>query len=83
VIVATHYRFRKRNGCPPAGNCQLKGFPVISWIAIISMAVIILSMPLIPGQQYGLYAGLILTALYTLLYFIKRHFAKGKNAPSR
>lgn len=83
VIMLTHYRFRRENGCPPRGNCQLPGFPVTSWIAIISIAAIILSMPLIPGQQYGLLAGSSLVVLYTVLYQVKKRFAGKRKTKAR
>ncbi|MHB8066100.1 MAG: amino acid permease [Ruminiclostridium sp.] len=72
VIMATHIRFRKRNGCPPEGKCQMPGYPYTSWIALASMIIIILSMPLIPGQAAGLIAGIIMIALYSLIYIAIR-----------
>lgn len=68
AILATHIRFRKINGCPPEGKCQMAGYPYTSWIALISMIIIILSMPFIPGQASGLIAGFILVALYSFIY---------------
>lgn len=76
VILATHHKFRRKNGCPPKGKCQLPGYPFSSWIAIVSLIVIILSMPLVPGQGYGLLAGVILTLLYASLYLVKKHFER-------
>lgn len=70
VILATHVRFRKINGCPPEGKCQMPGYPYTSWIALISMIIIILSMPLIPGQGVGLIAGFIMVALYSGIYIV-------------
>lgn len=70
IILLTHYKFRRGKGCPPNGNCQLPGFPYTSWIAIISVILIIITMPLIEGQGAGLIAGLILVGIYTLSYFI-------------
>lgn len=72
VILLTHLRFRKNFGCPPQGNCQLKGYPYTTWLGIISLIVIILTMPLIPEQGNGLFAGLVLVGLYSLIYFIFR-----------
>lgn len=68
VIMATHIRFRKNNGCPPEGKCQVRGYPYTSWIVLISMIVIILSMPFIPGQSSGLVAGIIMIFSYSLIY---------------
>lgn len=76
IIVLTHYELRKRNGCPPHGNCQLPLFPFTSWLAIISIIAIIFSMPLVEGQQYGLYAGLGLVIIYILFYQIKKRLRK-------
>lgn len=72
VIMATHYRFRKARGCPPHNKCQLPGYPYTSWFAMISLAAIIASMPLIPGQRNGLLAGLSLLAFFALLYLLIR-----------
>lgn len=69
AIIASHIRFRKKNGCPPDGNCQMPGFPHASWIALIGIIVILLSMPLIPGQATGLIAGLAMVAFYSVVYF--------------
>ncbi|MFW2487397.1 amino acid permease [Clostridium chromiireducens] len=68
AIMATHIRFRKRNGCPPEGKCQMPGYPYTSWIGLISMIVVIFSMPFISGQSSGLIAGLIMVAVYSLIY---------------
>jgi len=85
AILATHIRFRKKNGCPPEGKCQMPGYPYASWIALISMIIIILSMPFISGQVSGLIAGIIMVALYSLIYiairFIKR--SQKSNTPYR
>lgn len=76
VIVLTHYKFRRKSGCPPRGNCQLPLFPFTSWLAIISIIAIIISMPLVSGQQYGLFAGLGLVIVYIILYQIKKRVQK-------
>jgi len=72
AILATHIRFRKRNGCPPEGKCQMPGYPYTSWFALISMIVIIISMPLISGQASGLIAGIIMVALYSAIYLLMK-----------
>ncbi|KUO50302.1 MAG: amino acid permease [Desulfitibacter sp. BRH_c19] len=76
VILATHHKFRKKNGCPPKGKCQLPGYPFTSWIAIISLVGIIFSMPLVPGQGYGLLAGMILTIFYLGIFLGKKILSK-------
>lgn len=68
VIMASHIRFRKKSGCPPEGKCQMPGYPYASWIALISMIIILLSMPLIPGQVTGLIAGIVMVIFYSLIY---------------
>lgn len=70
IILVTHYRYRKINGCPPRGNCQLPGFPYTSVLALAGLGIAILSMPFIPGQGSGLYVGLILVALYMALFYV-------------
>jgi amino acid permease len=70
VILLAHIRFRKSHGCPPYGHCQLGGFPYTSWIAIIGLLSVILTMPLIPGQGSGLFAGLGLILFYLAAYFM-------------
>lgn len=73
VIMATHIRFRKKNGCPPEGKCQMPGYPYTSWIGLISMIIIILSMPFIPGQGSGLIAGLFMVGVYSVAYMVLRY----------
>jgi L-asparagine transporter-like permease len=53
IIVASHIRFRRKHGCPE-GKCKMKGYPYSSLIVLISLIVILISMPLIPGQGYTL-----------------------------
>ena len=70
VIMATHIRFRKRSGCPPEGKCQVPGYPYTSWIVLLSLIIVILSMPFIPGQASGLIAGLIMIVIYSSAYLL-------------
>lgn len=70
VILINHYHYRKRRGCPPQGDCQLAGFPFTSWIGIVCLVIIIVTMPLIPGQGSGLLAGSLLLLFYTLGYLL-------------
>lgn len=76
IILITHLKLRRLNGCPPNGRCQLPGYPVTSWIAIISLIAVIISMPLVPGQGYGLLAGIALTILYIGIYQVKKYASK-------
>lgn len=72
AILATHIRFRKCNGCPPEGKCQMPGYPYTSWIALVVTIIVIISMPFIAGQGSGLIAGIVMTVLYSAIYFIMR-----------
>lgn len=76
AILATHIRFRKCNGCPPSGKCQMPGYPFTSWIALISIIIVVISMPFISGQTSGLIAGIIMTVLYAVIYLIMRMLGK-------
>ena len=77
IILITHIKFRKINGCPPDGKCKLPGYPYTSLLALVSLISIIISMPLIPGQGSGLIAGLLLVAIYLLIY-LGREFSSKK-----
>ncbi len=68
VIMATHLRFRKKYGCPPSGKCQMPLYPYSTWIVFLSLIMIILSMPFISGQGTGLIAGIIMIAVFYVLY---------------
>ena len=81
AILATHIRFRKCNGCPPKGKCQMPGFPYTSWIALIGTIVVIVSMPFISGQLSGLIAGIAMTVLYILIYAVMWMVGRKKEAP--
>lgn len=73
IILITHFKYRHINGCPPAGKCQLPGYPYTSVIAFIILLIIIGSMPLIPGQGSGLIAGLSLVIFYLIIYLFKEY----------
>lgn len=76
AILATHIRFRKCNGCPPHGKCQMPGYPFTSWIALISIIIVVISMPFISGQTSGLIAGVIMVVLYSFIYLIMKFMGK-------
>ncbi|MGG3560042.1 amino acid permease [Neobacillus rhizosphaerae] len=82
VIMASHIRFRKRNGCPPGGICQMPGFPYTSWITLISMIIVLVSMPFIPGQGTGLVAGIGMVVIYSLIYFAMRYRTRSRSQAS-
>lgn len=68
IILASHYRLRKRHGGPLTERHGLRGYPYTSWIAIASLVVILASMPLIPGQGGGLAAGIALVVFFAAVY---------------
>lgn len=78
VILVTHYKLRRQQGCPPHGKCQLPGFPLTSQLTLVSIVGIIASMPLIPGQGAGLFAGLAFVALFSAIYIVKSKLASSK-----
>lgn len=75
VIVATHYSYQRKNMLPKNRN-RFSTNPLTSWLVIGSLVVIIVSMPLIPGQGAGLVAGLLLIAFYSVLYIVVKKFQK-------
>ena len=84
VIMATHIRFRKKNGCPPDGKCQLWGFPFTSLIVLLCLVLTILSMPFVSGQTSGLIAGIALLAFYVACYLaMKLYHRLQTNAHTR
>ncbi|MFS0777854.1 amino acid permease [Neobacillus sp. 3P2-tot-E-2] len=76
VIMASHIRFRKREGCPPGGICQMPGFPFTSWLALISLIIVLLCMPFIPGQTAGLITGSSMVVIYSLIYFVMSYLRR-------
>lgn len=67
IIMATHIRFRRKNGCPE-GKCKLGGFPYSSLFVLFFLIVAIVSMPFVSGQESGLVAGIIMVIFYTVCY---------------
>ncbi len=76
VILATHYKLRKAVGCPPEGKCQLPGYPLTSLLALVSIILIIASMPIVPGQGAGLLAGVSLILLFSGIYLGQKLYQK-------
>jgi len=76
VIMATHIRFRKKNGCPPDGKCQMWGYPYSSLCVFIALIITIVSMPFVPGQESGLIAGIIMVIFYTISYIMMKFYKK-------
>jgi amino acid permease len=50
----------------------MPGYPYTSWIGLIGLLIIIISMPLIPGQTSGLVVGIIFTFIFAGIYQIKK-----------
>ncbi|BCG59793.1 amino acid permease [Paenibacillus sp. URB8-2] len=76
VIMASHYRLRKRHGGPFTRQHGMRGFPYTSWLSIGGLIAIIASMPLIPGQGGGLAAGIMFVLLFAGLYVVGRRQRK-------
>ncbi|XMB66461.1 amino acid permease [Mycoplasmatota bacterium zrk1] len=72
IILYSHYRFRKKHGCPGKGQCQLPGYPYTSLVGLLSIVLIILTMPLIAGQGSGLVAGIVLILVYSIVYYLTK-----------
>ncbi|WP_147533465.1 amino acid permease [Bacillus marasmi] len=78
VIMASHIRFRSRNGCPPDGHCQMPGFPYTSWIALISLIIVLICMPFIPGQEIGLISGIVMVLFFAGVYYFMTLFKRSR-----
>lgn len=78
IIMATHIRFRKMNGCPPEGKCQVKGYPYSSWIVLLSIISIIFSMPFVSGQSSGLVVGIIMVISYSIIYMVVKAYKNSR-----
>ncbi|GFP76992.1 amino acid permease [Clostridium fungisolvens] len=72
VILGIQIKLRGIHGCPPEGKCQMPGYPYTSWITLVSMIIIILSMPFISGQGSGLVAGIVMLVVYSAAYFVMK-----------
>lgn len=76
MIVAIQIRLRQRYGFPKKGQYHIIGYPYSSWITLISLIIIIISMPFIAGQVSGLIAGFIIIVFYIIAYFIMKAYRK-------
>lgn len=81
AIMMSQVRLRSRAGCP-TGGCLMPGYPVSAWGGIAALVVIIVSMPLIPGQGAGLYAGLGLVATFSLAYLVLARSRRRQGPPA-
>lgn len=82
MMLLSHYRLRLRNRGPLAASQPMRGFPYTSWLAIAGLLVIIVSMPLIPGQGGGLIAGLSFMVLFTAIYLSRALLQRRRLAAS-
>ena len=78
IILLSHYKFRKKHGCPPKGSCQLPWYPYTSWAAVFATAAILISMPLVPGQGAGMLAGVFLVMFYLICYAVMHYVRRSK-----
>ena len=84
VIMASHLRFRRKYGCPPDGQCQMRGFPYTSAFVLVSLIGAIVCMPFVRGQTAGLIAGIVLIIFFEVSYTVMlrtrkiRHGAMGR-----
>jgi hypothetical protein len=56
----------------------MRGYPYTSWIALISIIIVLASMPFIPGQGVGLVAGIVMVVIYSLIYYVMRISVRSK-----
>jgi L-asparagine transporter-like permease len=70
MMMASHLRLRKKNGCPPEGKCQMPGYPYSTIFVLASLIIAIFSMPFVEGQTSGLLVGLGFVAVFTLSYLV-------------
>jgi len=74
AIMATHVRFRIKNGRPAPEVFQMRGFPYSSLFVLLFLIVSIICMPFVPGQSSVLIAGVIVVVFYSLCYSGMRLF---------
>ncbi|MFL0197143.1 amino acid permease [Clostridium sp. WILCCON 0269] len=74
TIVASQIRLRKKHTYGAEGRHHI----YVSWITLISLIIVIASMPFIPGQASGLIAGLIIIAFYSVVYMCMKYYIKIK-----
>jgi L-asparagine transporter-like permease len=75
LIMATHIKFRKKNG-KADHDCILCGFPFSSIAVLIFLVAAIVCMPFVSGQASGLIAGILLLVFYILAYLVMKAYKK-------
>lgn len=76
IIVASHIRFCKKN----SQKLEKKSYPYGSWITLVSLVIIIASMPFISGQTSGLIAGIIIVIMYLFIYLSTEVYRRTRKA---
>lgn len=71
MIMASHYKLRKSGRLAVPKRHGMFGYPITSWIAMVSLVAILISMPLVPGQGSGLVAGISFVLLFVAIYAVK------------
>lgn len=73
-VSATHYYYRKKivATAPEKLKYKAPGYPYLSWLCFFLIFIAILSTPLYPDQLPGLYAGVIILALISIVYYIRK-----------
>jgi L-asparagine transporter-like permease len=82
-IMATHIRFRKKQGCPPDGKCQMWGAPYTSAFVLLALLAAIGAMPFVPGQTPGLIAGGAAVVFFTACYWVMKVMKKSNKGKTR
>ncbi len=80
AIMATHIRFRQKNGSPADGKCQMWGFPYTSIFVLLSLVAAIASMSFVQGQISGLITGICMVAFYAGFYAVMRYHTTKKHS---
>jgi L-asparagine transporter-like permease len=73
-VSATHYYYRKKivATAPEKLKYKAPGYPYLSWLCFFLIFIAILSTPLYPDQLPGLYAGVIILVLISIVYYIRK-----------
>lgn len=77
VIMASHIRFRRTHGFS-SEKYKTRGFPVASAITLAALIISIISMPFVPGQESGLFAGIIMVFFFAGVYAVMKAYRKNK-----
>lgn len=82
AIMASHLRLRHKQGCPPDGKCQLRGFPYTSGFVLVSLIAAMVCMPFVKGQGTGLVVGIIFVVFFELCFsFMKFYRNRSETKP--